>query len=257
MPSRAAGAAASASALLLHVAQAGGRLVEQQQRRVGAQRARDLDERCWPSARVPASSCSWSPRPTRSSWRAASASSCALLGAVEPQHRAPARPCGRAGARRARRSPAPSCRGSACTCWKVRAMPEPRDLARRQRRRSCCAAEPRPRRASSGSTPVIRLKVVDLPAPLGPIRPTISPARTWKLTSLTATRPPNSLRTACTSSSSSPRRPAWRARAGPAHRPSRTGARRARQPALDEVPEAVGRVLAASSPAAMPNTITS
>ncbi len=36
--------------------------------------------------------------------------------------------------------------------------------------------------------------MVLLPAPLGPIRPTISPAFTLKLTSLTATRPPNSLR---------------------------------------------------------------
>ncbi len=56
----------------------------------------------------------------------------------------------------------------------------------------------------SASTPVIRLKVVDLPAPLGPISATISPAATPKLTSLTATSPPNCLRTAATSSSGSP-----------------------------------------------------
>jgi hypothetical protein len=49
------------------------------------------------------------------------------------------------------------------------------------------------------------LKVVLLPAPLGPIRPTMSPARMSKLMSLTATSPPNSLRTACTCSSGSPR----------------------------------------------------
>ena len=44
-----------------------------------------------------------------------------------------------------------------------------------------------------------------LPAPLGPISATMSPPCTPKLTSLTATRPPNCLRTACTSSSRSPR----------------------------------------------------
>ena len=41
----------------------------------------------------------------------------------------------------------------------------------------------------SGKTPVTRLNMGDLPAPLGPIRPTICPARTLKLMSLTATRP--------------------------------------------------------------------
>ncbi len=59
--------------------------------------------------------------------------------------------------------------------------------------------------ADSGSTPVTRLNSVDLPAPLGPISATMSPPCTPKLTSLTATRPPNCLRTACTSSSRSPR----------------------------------------------------
>ena len=44
------------------------------------------------------------------------------------------------------------------------------------------------------STPVIRLKVVLLPAPLGPIRATISRAWTSKETSLTAMTPPNCLR---------------------------------------------------------------
>ena len=44
------------------------------------------------------------------------------------------------------------------------------------------------------STPVIRLKVVLLPAPFGPISATISPACTSKVTSLTATTPPNCLR---------------------------------------------------------------
>ena len=44
------------------------------------------------------------------------------------------------------------------------------------------------------STPVIRLKVVLLPAPLGPISATISRAWTSKETSLTAITPPNCLR---------------------------------------------------------------
>ena len=44
------------------------------------------------------------------------------------------------------------------------------------------------------STPVIRLKVVLLPAPLGPISATISRAWTSNETSLTAITPPNCLR---------------------------------------------------------------
>src|SRR5262252_7551277 len=39
--------------------------------------------------------------------------------------------------------------------------------------------------------PAIRLKVVLLPDPFGPIRPRISPARTSKDTWLTAKKPPN------------------------------------------------------------------
>ena len=46
--------------------------------------------------------------------------------------------------------------------------------------------------------------MVDLPAPFGPISPTISPASTAKLTSLTATRPPKRLVTPSTSSSRVP-----------------------------------------------------
>ena len=117
----------------------------------------------------------------------------------------------------------------------------PGDLARRQRRR-CAGRAARPRRASAGSTPVTRLKMVDLPAPFGPIRPTISPARTWKLTSLTATRPPNSLRAARTSSTTSPCGGLARAGSGAASAQS-TLRRDARQRRVDEGPEAVARVL--------------
>ncbi|MCY1380930.1 hypothetical protein D9M69_687920 [compost metagenome] len=56
----------------------------------------------------------------------------------------------------------------------------------------------------TGNTPLIRLKVVLLPAPFGPIRPMISPELTLKEMSLTATRPPNSLRMASTSSTTWP-----------------------------------------------------
>src|SRR5436190_18479221 len=47
----------------------------------------------------------------------------------------------------------------------------------------------------------MRLKQVVLPAPLGPIRPTMAPSATAKLTPLTAVRPPN--RTVRSSTSSS------------------------------------------------------
>ena len=40
---------------------------------------------------------------------------------------------------------------------------------------------------------VRRLKTVVLPAPLGPIRAWMLPRRTWRLTSLTAMKPLNSL----------------------------------------------------------------
>ncbi len=45
------------------------------------------------------------------------------------------------------------------------------------------------------------LKTVLLPAPLGPIKATISPARAFRVIRSTATRPPNRLVTPCTSSS--------------------------------------------------------
>ena len=53
----------------------------------------------------------------------------------------------------------------------------------------------------AGSTPVIRLNIVLLPAPFGPIRATISLAFTSNDTLLTATTPPNCLRASRTSSS--------------------------------------------------------
>ena len=109
--------------LLLHVPQSRGRLVEQQQHRIDAQRARDLDDallaerqRC----RRAVSICS--ARPTRSIWRAASASNLASSARSSRSMlaSAPARP----------RRWAPIATfsstvmsGTSLTCWKVRAMP--------------------------------------------------------------------------------------------------------------------------------------
>src|SRR3546814_10121486 len=50
-------------------------------------------------------------------------------------------------------------------------------------------------------TPAIALKVVVLPAPFGPIRPTISPASTESATSRTARCSPKRTLRSCTSSS--------------------------------------------------------
>src|SRR4030067_119020 len=43
----------------------------------------------------------------------------------------------------------------------------------------------------TGRTPVMRWKTVELPAPFGPMRPTISPSSTWMSKSPTAFSPPN------------------------------------------------------------------
>jgi hypothetical protein len=66
--------------------------------------------------------------------------------------------------------------GIILTCWKVRETPR-RAISREGRPLTVFAAELHRARLLRASTPVIRLKVVDLPAPLGPIRPTICPAR--------------------------------------------------------------------------------
>ena len=79
------------------------------------------------------------------------------------------------------------------TTWKVRAMP------RSQRSAAGSAVTSSPSNmiepCVGGSTPAIRLNSVDLPAPLGPISPTISPRPTEIETSLLAIRPPNRCQT--------------------------------------------------------------
>src|SRR3954471_17880104 len=56
------------------------------------------------------------------------------------------------------------------------------------------------RPASGRYTPLIRLNTVDLPAPLGPMRPRISPSSTLNVRWETASSPPKRLLSAVTSS---------------------------------------------------------
>ena len=70
---------------------------------------------------------------------------------------------------------------------------EPRDAVGPARRDVCDRATGW-RRRRAVSAPEIRLSIVVLPEPFGPIRPTISPRSTSNDTSSTATRPPNALR---------------------------------------------------------------
>ncbi len=100
--------------------------------------------------------------------------------------------CDHAGARPAPRSPAPSCPAIIFTCWKVRDTPR-RAICRAGRPADGLAAEAHVAAEWPTARRITRLKVVDLPAPFGPIRPTISPARSSKLTSFTATSPPKVL----------------------------------------------------------------
>ena len=82
--------------------------------------------------------------------------------------------------------------GTSLTCWKVRAMPSLTISCGGALSIFLPSTEIVP--PVDVSTPVIRLKVVLLPAPFGPIRATISRACTSKETLLTATTPPNCLR---------------------------------------------------------------
>jgi uncharacterized protein YhdP len=79
------------------------------------------------------------------------------------------------------------------TTWKVRPTPRWQRSAAGRRVTSSPSKMIEP--WVGGSTPAIRLNSVDLPAPLGPIRPTISPRPTEIETSLLATRPPKRCQT--------------------------------------------------------------
>jgi len=87
--------------------------------------------------------------------------------------------------------------GNRRTCWNVRPMPS--RATRRAAARRCAALEAdfAARHARDAGDEIENRA---LAAPFGPIRPRISPAFMVKSTSLTATRPPNCLRTARTSS---------------------------------------------------------
>jgi hypothetical protein len=68
------------------------------------------------------------------------------------------------------------------------------------RRQISCAGSPaisqsakRTEPSLGRNVPEIKLKIVLLPDPFGPMRPRISPSTTSKLTRLTATNPPNRL----------------------------------------------------------------
>src|SRR5881396_1272136 len=87
--------------------------------------------------------------------------------------------------------------------------------------------------ASGLKAPVIRLKSVVFPEPLGPMTPISSPSSTAKLTSLTARTPPNALETRSTSRRVSGRPPGA---SPPGERRRRIGERRGRGvPGPDEL----------------------
>src|SRR5262249_8450351 len=73
-------------------------------------------------------------------------------------------------------------------------------------------------------SPAMQLKKVDLPAPLGPMRPTISPVSTWRSAPATALKLPNALATfsALSSTAVLAARPQSRGHAMPQlHQPAR------------------------------------
>ncbi len=78
--------------------------------------------------------------------------------------------------------------GKISVIWKVRAMPTATRLCAGQAVMSCSSKMIVPR--VGGKKPLIRLKKVVLPAPLGPITARSSPGSTVIETSLTATRLP-------------------------------------------------------------------
>ena len=153
MPSAAQLAQHVGQRLLFLVAQAGGRLVEQQQRRVGAQRARDLHQALRAERQVAGQLVHLVGHADAPQLALGLGEQALLLGAVEPQHRRGTPLACRAGGAPSATFSSTVMSGIIFTCWKVRDTPRPRDLARRQAadrlRRATCTA---PR--VSGSTPV-------------------------------------------------------------------------------------------------------
>ena len=103
---------------------------------------------------------------------------------------------------RARRSPAATVSGTGAgsgRCARCRGARPCLRAFRRFRGREIGSSPP-----SAASAPAIRLKVVLLPEPFGPIRPRISPSATSKETRLTAVKPPKLLVRPSTDSIASP-----------------------------------------------------
>src|SRR5690349_24196722 len=96
--------------------------------------------------------------------------------------------------------------------WKVRPMPSRAWLSAG----ACVTSIPakRMRPALGARSPATQLKKVDLPAPLGPMRPTISPSSTVRSASATAVKPAKRLVTFSALSSMAWRRGASGARRG-------------------------------------------
>ena len=128
------------------------------------------------------------------------------------------------------------------TCWKVRGDAEAGDLARGERI-DALAEQRAPSPRVAGSTPVTRLKVVDLPAPFGPIRPRISPARDLEADVVDRDQAAELLARVLHVEHHLAVRAAAAARAAPARRPSRPCAAARGRQRIDERPDAVARVL--------------
>src|SRR6516165_10754845 len=183
--------------LRLDRGQAGQHLVEQQELRLGGERTRDFEPALFRRIRLLASTSARAARPQNSSTSCALRRACRIVVA---------------------RTSAPTMTLSMTvmvskllTTWKVRPMP------RRQRSAAGSRVTSSPSNQIAPSlgriTPAIRLNMVDLPAPLGPIRPTISPRPTEIETSLLATRPEKRCQTPRVSSSAVIVRLLWLSRA--------------------------------------------
>src|SRR5215212_4108396 len=96
--------------------------------------------------------------------------------------------------------------------WKVRARPSLARASGGRRVTSAPAKDTAPE--VTGKSPVRQLKKVDLPAPLGPIRPRISPSSTVTDASSTALKAPNAFITLRASISMAARRLRLRRRLG-------------------------------------------
>ena len=99
--------------LLLHVPQAGGRLVEQQQHRIDAERARDLDDALLAERQAAGELVDLVAEADALDLARRFGEQARLIGAVEPEHAGDRAGSGRADARRSRRFPARSCRAPA------------------------------------------------------------------------------------------------------------------------------------------------